>query len=49
MQAKQTNKKQKTSILRSDLCDFSDAYIVVKETITFTETTRRSRKNLKAL
>ena len=24
----------KTSILRSDSCDFSDAYIVVKETIT---------------
>ena len=27
----------KTSILRSDLCDFSDAYIVVKGTITFTK------------
>ena len=26
----------KTSILRSDLCDFSDAYIVVKGTITVT-------------
>ena len=26
----------KTSMLRSDLCDFSDAYIVVKETITVT-------------
>ena len=24
----------KTSMLRSDLCDFSDAYIVVKENIT---------------
>ena len=24
----------KTSILRSDLCDFNDAYIVVKENIT---------------
>ena len=24
----------KTSMLRSDLCDFSDAYIVVKGTIT---------------
>ena len=24
----------KTSMLRSDLCDYSDAYIVVKETIT---------------
>ena len=27
----------KTSMLRSDLCDFSDAYIVVKGTITFTK------------
>ena len=27
----------KTSMLRSDLCDFSDAYIVVKETIAVTE------------
>ena len=26
----------KTSMLRSDLCDFSDAYIVVKGTITVT-------------
>ena len=26
----------KASILRSDLCDFSDAYIVVKRTITVT-------------
>ena len=26
----------KTSILRSDLCDYSDAYIVVKGTITVT-------------
>ena len=29
----------KTSMLRSDLCDFSDAYIVVKEDITVTEKT----------
>ena len=29
----------KTSILRSDLCDFSDAYIVVKGNITVTEKT----------
>ena len=28
----------KTSMLRSDLCDFSDAYIVVKGTITLTKT-----------
>ena len=27
----------KTSMLRSDLCDFSDTYIVVKETITVTD------------
>ena len=27
----------KTSMLRSDLCDFSNAYIVVKGTITVTE------------
>ena len=26
----------KTSMLRSDLCDYSDAYIVVKGTITVT-------------
>ena len=29
--------KFKTSMLRSDLCDFSDAYIVVKGTITLTK------------
>ena len=27
----------KTSMLRSDLCDFSDTYTVVKETITVTD------------
>ena len=27
----------KTSMLRSDLCDFSDAYIVLKENITVTK------------
>ena len=31
----------KTSMLRSDLCDCSDAYIVVKGDITLTETNRR--------
>ena len=31
----------KTSMLRSDLCDFSDAYIVVKGTITLTKTDKR--------
>ena len=29
------NIRFKTSMLRSDLCDYSDAYIVVKGTITF--------------
>ena len=28
------NKEIKTSMLRSDLCDFNDAYIVVKGNIT---------------
>ena len=32
-------------MLRSDLCDFSDAYIVVKGTVTVTAATSRSRKN----
>ena len=32
-------------MLHSDVCDFSDAYIVVKGTITFTGTNNRSRKN----
>ena len=32
----------KTSMLRSDLCDFSDAYIVVKGTITSTKTDGRN-------
>ena len=31
----------KTSMLRSKLCDFSDAYIVVKETITLTKDENR--------
>ena len=35
----------KTSMLRSDLHDFSDAYIVVKGTITVTGTNNSSRKN----
>ena len=28
------NKRFKTPVLRSDLCDYSDAYIVVKDSIT---------------
>ena len=35
----------KTSLLRLDLCDFSDACIVVKKTITVTGTDNKSRKN----
>ena len=34
----------KTSMLRSDICDFSNAYIVAKGTITITGTSNRSRK-----
>ena len=34
----------KTSMLRSDLCDFSDAYIVVKGTITVTERDNAKKK-----
>ena len=32
-------------MLRSDLCDSSNAYIVVKETITVTGTNNRSKKS----
>ena len=32
-------------MVRSDLCVFSDAYIVVKGTITVTRTNNRSTKN----
>ena len=35
----------KTSVLRSDLCDFIDAYILVEETITVLGTSNMSRKN----
>ena len=35
----------KTSMLRSDFCDFSDAYIVVKRNITVTGANNRNRKN----
>ena len=31
-----SNIKFKTSILRSSLCDYADAYIIVKETIAIT-------------
>ena len=35
----------KTSMLRSDLCDFSDAYIIVKEPVTIEGGSNDSRKN----
>ena len=35
----------KTSMLRSDLCDFSDAYIVVKGEITVAGGSNASKKN----
>ena len=35
----------KTSILRSDLCDFSDAYIVVKGTITLEGDSDAKKRN----
>ena len=37
----------KTSMLRSELCDFSDAYIVVKGTITVTERDNAKKKKKK--
>ena len=37
----------KTSMLRSDLCDFSDAYIVVKGDITLTKDGNREFMNLR--
>ena len=37
----------KTSMLRSDLCDFSDAYIIAKEIITVTEPDNAKKKNKK--
>ena len=33
-------------MLRSDLCDYSDAYIVVKEGISVTDTNDANRRNL---
>ena len=34
----------KTSMLRSDLCDFSDVYIVVKATITVPKAKNKNKK-----
>ena len=39
----------KTSMLRSDLCDFSDAYIVVKGTITVVRPNNAKRNKAVAL
>ena len=36
----------KISMLRSDLCDFSDAYIVVKGTITVTNPNNAKKKKI---
>ena len=41
------NIKFKTSMLRSDLCDYSDAYIVVKETITVERDNNTKKRNKK--
>ena len=42
-----TNKqiRFKTTMLQSDLCDYSDAKIVTKETITVKRDNKRDRKN----
>ena len=40
-------RKFKTSMLRSDLCDFSDACVVVKGTITLTKTNGRGIINIR--
>ena len=41
------NLKFKTSVLRSDLCDYSDAYIVVKGIINVRDTNANNRINKK--
>ena len=41
------NIRFKTSMLRSDLCDYSDAYIVVKGRISVTGTNNANRRNKK--
>ena len=37
--------RYKTSMVRTDLCDYSDAYIVVKRTVTVIGEENRERKN----
>ena len=39
----------KTSMLRSDLCDYSNAYIVIKGTITVENTNDADQKNKKLI
>ena len=39
------NIRFKTSVLRSDLCDFSNAFIVVKETITSERDNNAKKRN----
>ena len=39
------NIRFKTPMLRSDLSDYSDAYIVIKGTITFESTSANNRRN----
>ena len=41
------NIRFKTSMLRSDLCNFSNGYIVVKGRISFTGTDNANRRNKK--
>ena len=41
------NRSSKTSVLRSDLCHYSDAYIFVKGTITVTGTNNDKRRKKK--
>ena len=41
------NIRFKTSMLRSDLCDYSDAYIVVNGIISVTRTNANNRRNKK--
>ena len=41
------NIRFKTSMLRSDLCDYSDAYIFVKGRTTVTNTNAANRRNKK--
>ena len=41
------NIRFKTLMLRSDFCDYSDAYVFVKETITVEEDNNAKKKELK--